>query len=165
MQSDFSLLATCCTRWEINHDVHLCSILQTTLIHLLMEMSIEQNKTPEAQPISQQKQQVQKIMSFIDTHYFADLTLEKISEASFLSKYYITRIFKRVTGYSILEYIHQKRVSQAQNLLVETDLEIVEIALRCGFNNLSNFYHVFGKAVGMTPMYYRKHYGRHPVLN
>lgn len=164
MQSDFSLLATYSARLEKSHDIQLKSMLSTTLIHLLMEMQLEQKRTADIQPMSQRKCHVQKIMNHIDAHYTEELTLDSISEATFLSKYYVSRIFKKATGYSLLEYIHDKRVTQSKILLIETDQGIMSIAMRCGFNNLSNFYRVFRESTGMTPKYYRKQFVRHPSL-
>lgn len=164
MQMDFSLLATYYRLWKNSHDASMLAVMQITILHLLTEFQMEQRKISASSKLTPKKQKVQDIISFIDKNCARNLTLQDVSKVSFFSKYYISRIFKSVTGYSIIEYIMQKRVSQAQKQLIESEKGIMEIALSCGFNNLSNFYHVFRNIAGITPRQYRQLYGPHPTI-
>ena len=159
VQTDFSSLTADYKLWQTHNDSGLLAVMQIALLHLLTDFYTIQKKAAVKTNLAPQKQKVQDIISFIDHMYLNDLSLQEISNVSFLSKYYITRIFKSVTGYSIHEYIMQKRISQAQKLLIEDDKSIIEIALSCGFSNLSNFYRVFKNIAGITPRQYRLLYG------
>ena len=59
------------------------------------------------------------------------------------------------------EYLSGVRVSQAQRLLIETDLKILDVALRSGFGSTSRFYEAFTTAVGQTPTAYREELAPH----
>lgn len=159
VQMDFSSLAADYKLWQTHHESGLLAAMQITLLHLLNDFYTIQKKASVKTNLAPQKQKVQDIISFIDHMYLTDLSLQEISSVSFLSKYYIMRLFKSVTGYSIHEYMMQKRILLAQKLLIEDDRSIIEIALSCGFSNLSNFYRVFKNITSITPRQYRLLYG------
>ena len=85
-----------------------------------------------------------------------ELSLEEIAQRFYLSKYYVCRLFKEVTGYSINEYINIHRVQKAQWYLTETDLSISEIAGQIGFGSMTHFEKIFKTYTTMTPLKYRK---------
>ncbi|MBR0288235.1 MAG: helix-turn-helix domain-containing protein, partial [Selenomonadaceae bacterium] len=65
---------------------------------------------------------------------------------------------KKETGLSPIQYMMQRRIGEAQSLLVETSLPIQEIEFRLGFNDSAHFSKMFKKHVGVTPKEYRKHF-------
>lgn len=65
-----------------------------------------------------------------------------------MSRYYLYRFFKNVTGFTVIEYLHSIRIIKAQKLLQETDLKIIEIAEKICFTNISNF----GKYSSLLPI-------------
>ncbi len=102
---------------------------------------------------------VYEIIQYLKANYKRNLALEDLAEDFYISRYYMTRIFKKTTGFTIFEYIHSLRVIEAQRLLKETDLKIIDIAQTVGFANVSNFGKVFKSVAGMSPLKYRKHNG------
>jgi len=72
-----------------------------------------------------------------------------------LSAAHVSRSFKTFVGQTPTEYINTRRLHQASVLLSNTDTEIVNIALDCGFENLSYFYRRFQQFFGCTPRNYR----------
>ena len=74
----------------------------------------------------------------------------------FLSQYHISRAFKRFSGYSPTQYIARRRIGEAQSLLIHTQMPILDIALRVGYNSNSLFSRTFKTIVGRTPVQYRK---------
>lgn len=97
-----------------------------------------------------------RIKEYIDEHYLEDIKLATIADALHVNAYYLSHTFKKILGYSPIQYIIQRRLGEAQNLLLTTDLTITEIALRCGYNNSNYFQVVFNNMVGMPPGKYRK---------
>lgn len=97
-----------------------------------------------------------KIKDFIDQHYREDLKLADIAEALHINPYYLSHTFKKLLGYSPIQYMIHRRIGEAQNMLINTDLTITEIALHCGYNNSNYFQVVFNSTVGMPPGKYRK---------
>lgn len=68
---------------------------------------------------------------------------------------YIGRLFKKETGVSFNEYCMELRLEKAENLLRTSDDKIIDIAMECGFNNISYFNRVFHKKHGISPKSYR----------
>lgn len=73
-----------------------------------------------------------------------------------LNEQYFCRLFKKAIGCSPIEYLNEYRVRQARQLLEKTDLQVMEVCLECGYNNLGNFLREFRKYTGTTPLQYRK---------
>ena len=72
-----------------------------------------------------------------------------------MSKYHLSRIFKKYTGFSPYEYLLNERLTQ-ENPLQNTRLSVEEIAQRVGFNSASHFIRMFRKYEGLTPLQFRK---------
>jgi AraC family transcriptional regulator, melibiose operon regulatory protein len=96
-----------------------------------------------------------RMAKFIVDHYTEPLTVEAISSAVGLHPNYAMQLFKRVFGLSLLEYVIQYRVAQAQRLLVTTEDNVLTIAIQAGFSSSSNFYMAFKKYCGQSPNAYR----------
>ena len=79
-----------------------------------------------------------------------------LSETFFISPYYLSRTFKAVTGFTLIEYVNLTRIKQAQRLLKETDHKIIDIAEAVGFESIGHFDRIFKKIAATTPMTYRK---------
>ena len=101
---------------------------------------------------------VYKILDYLNEHYAENLSLDRISEQFFISKSNLSHYFKKETGLSPIQYIMQRRIGEAQSLLVETPLPIQEIEFRLGFNDSAHFSKMFKKYVGVAPNEYRKHF-------
>ena len=84
------------------------------------------------------------------------LTLESISEALYVSKSYLSKIFIRTFGEAFSDYLRKVRMAHACRLLQSTPLTVEEIVLKCGLKDIPSFYRNFQSATGMTPIQYRK---------
>jgi len=98
-------------------------------------------------------QQINDILSYINQNISSQITLEQLTTEFFLSESYICRIFKSATGTTINRYINSRRISVAKALLDE-GISVSEVYERSGFNDYSNFFKAFTKAVGMSPKKY-----------
>lgn len=99
-----------------------------------------------------------RIQKYINQHYMEDINLHKISADLNISPYYLSHVFKNMTGYSPIQYILRRRVGEAQTLLITTNYNITQVASVVGYDNPSNFNLIFTKYVGMSPTKYRKSY-------
>lgn len=95
------------------------------------------------------------IKNFIDKHYLEDINIQTIANTLQLSESYITKTFKKTTHQSIIQYIIRRRIGEAQSWLLMSNLSITEIALKVGYNSISNFQNTFKKIVNMSPKQYR----------
>jgi AraC-like DNA-binding protein len=104
----------------------------------------------------QRAQTVSKISSYLEKNYTKQILLEEISDKLYLSKYYLCRIFKEYTGFTITEYVNILRIKKATNLLENSDKSILEIADLLGFESMTYFERVFKKFMNITPLKYKK---------
>ncbi len=99
---------------------------------------------------------VNRIVSWIDKHFDQPLTLDLLSAELNISKYYMSRIFKDVTGYTIMQYLMCCRINRAKYLLeIHPEKTILEVALEAGFENAPHFSLFFRKQVNITPTEFR----------
>lgn len=95
------------------------------------------------------------LLEYVDEHFREEISREQLSEMFFFDPDYITKIFKKETGFSYKNYVIEKRLSLAKKLLTETDYSIHDIALHVGYDNYSYFTRLFKKSFGMTPVEFR----------
>jgi len=99
---------------------------------------------------------IYSVTSYIHNHYNEELSLSILAHKFFLSKYYLSHLFKEVTGFSLTDYIQMTRIRNAQQLLLFTDMKITDIAAQCGFSSFSQFNRVFNRFCKTSPSNYRK---------
>lgn len=98
---------------------------------------------------------IYSITAYIHSHYQEELSLEFISQKFFISTYYLSRSFKAVTGFTLINYIQMTRIRNAQLLLLSTSEKITDIAEQCGFTSFSQFNRCFNKFCQLSPSAYR----------
>ncbi|HHV10837.1 MAG TPA: response regulator [Clostridiales bacterium] len=98
---------------------------------------------------------VQKVKNYIDDNLSQNLSRKMIADYVHLNEDYLTRVFKKKTGYMLKEFIIKEKMALAKDLLVKTNISISIIAIKSGFTNFSHFSQVFRKLEGMTPNEYR----------
>lgn len=101
------------------------------------------------------KEECRRIKDYIDKNYTSPITLDSLSEQVYISKYYLSHIFKSQTGTSPIKYLINKRISEAAQLLIHTDLSIRDIALRVGYDDPVYFSQMFKKVMDESPAAYR----------
>lgn len=125
----------------------------TSLLTLLMA---ESWKPGTQAPLSRQKQNVQEVKDYIDSHFTEKLTLDTLSERFFINKFYLSKIFKEQFGTSVNSYLLQVRVTHAKRLLRFSELSVEQIGFECGINDANYFSRMFKKIEGLSPGEYRK---------
>ena len=102
------------------------------------------------------KQRLQLALEYIEQNLSEKLTLDEIAQKINLNKYYLCRLFVKHLNISPRQYIIKQRVAKAEQLLKqEPSMQIVDIALVCGFASHSHFNRQFNKNIGMSPKAYR----------
>ena len=102
---------------------------------------------------------VHEVAEYLTLHCETGESLEELSESFFISKSYLSRIFREVTGFSVNEYRNLARVRKARELLAGSGYSITEISEILGFDSVTYFERVFKKHTDMTPLKYRKDAG------
>ncbi len=99
---------------------------------------------------------LENILHYLDEHYTESISLDLLAEQFFISKYYLSREFKREYGTTIIQYLLTKKITNAKELLRYSNSSIEEIARLCGIDDASYFNKVFKKMEGCTASEYRK---------
>ena len=97
-------------------------------------------------------EKIYEVLKYINENLNKTMTLDGLSEKFYISKYYMAHIFKRVTGYSVNQYITYKRICLAEEMIAE-GVSAAEACVLAGFNDYSNFYKTFCKVTGHSPKY------------
>lgn len=108
-----------------------------------------------------QKEYIEKFLNicdYITTHCTENLTLDEIASQAGFSKFHFSRLFKEFTNTTFYTFLNQKRISYAENLLIDPSLSITEIAYLSGFNSSSSFGRTFKSVKTYTPSDFRKMY-------
>ena len=96
-----------------------------------------------------------EVYKHINTNYHNDISLEDISRIANLTPTAFCRLFKQRTNRHFVEYLNEVRISNACRFLLETNLNVSEIAFQCGYKTLSNFNKIFKKTTSLSPKEYR----------
>lgn len=131
--------------------------------HLLMALLsvVQQYRSAAADDAGEQNALSRRVKDYIDAHFAEEFSLQQLADSLRVSPYYLSHVFKDVTGYSPLQYVLRRRIGEAQTLLITTALPITHIAAQVGYDNVSHFNAQFAKAVGMPPRTFRKEYVFH----
>ena len=98
----------------------------------------------------------EKAVLYIREHYKEPITLRSISEAAGLSEKYFGEYFRNITGKTPIHYLNEYRTERAAELLIRKEKTVTEVALECGFNDLSYFIKTFRCHYETSPGNYRK---------
>ena len=99
---------------------------------------------------------VKQTVRSIRRRYAEELTLDVLACEVGLSKYHLARLFRRMTGDTIVSFINRVRCDSARHMLASGDHTVSETCALCGFSNLSYFSKTFRHMVGVLPSAYRK---------
>ena len=106
---------------------------------------------------------VLKAMEYLDSHFYDKSTLEDVARRVNLSPIYFHQLFLHATGTTPHQYILNRRIKAAKDLLLFSDKPFAEIAFSCGFASQSYFNYVFKRETNTTPRQYQKEaYDRYP---
>lgn len=99
---------------------------------------------------------LRQITDWMAGHFVEDLNLSLLAARAELSKFHFHRLFKQATGISPAQYHLKLRVNVARQLLRETKMSVVGVALEVGYTNPSHFAQLFRRETGLSPSDYRR---------
>ena len=127
-------------------------VIKSYLLQLVAALIPYCTRNTEADEIlTEHAIKLKEVLSYIDTHYMEELTISELAGICFFSEYYFMRFFKKYMGMSCVQYIKNVRLERAADQFENGETNTLEVALACGFSNLSYFHREFKKKYGMTP--------------
>lgn len=93
---------------------------------------------------------------FIDDCFDQSLDLERISRQAFFSPYHFLRLFRQAFQKTPHQYLTERRLEKAKELLAASELSVTEICFTVGFQSLGSFSSLFHKQIGHSPSFYRE---------
>ncbi len=101
-----------------------------------------------------------KVCNYMNRHCTENIKVEDIANIAGFSKFHFARLFKQVMNMSWYDYLINRRIMQAEKLLADHDLSIMQVAMKSGFSSLATFNRVFRAKKSCTPSEYKAQYGK-----
>jgi len=131
------------------------SLINTLTLHLLKNYSNAKLITENTNGgISGYKSR--RVKEFIDANLESDLSLADLAAIADLSQFHFARAFRKSNGLTPQQYVTERRIERAKQLLEKEDLPLVEVGLQTGFKNQSHFTTLFRKYTKFTPKSWRE---------
>ena len=138
----------------------LAKSLVAELFIYAKRMENKTNPSASSRTDDPRHRQIEQIACYIAENCCSPLSLNSIAEQFYMNKCYLSRIFKEITGFTVNGYLHARRIQKARSLLIQDSMNISEVSEAAGYENLTYFERVFKKHTGMSPLEYRKQYGK-----
>ncbi len=139
--------------------INYVELLRLSLCELLLKIHrfYQQNHaSPESAVIKYRHQLIPDCIQYLRENSSKKVTIEELSNNFFLSKSYLSSLFKKATGSGVVEYLQHIRIERACELLTNTTLSITEISTQVGYTDYRFFNKSFKKITGVTAHEYRK---------
>jgi len=135
--------------------LYIDTIAQMMAVHLARQHSTRSQSRTEPVP-AVHGCKMRRLMEYIDANLESNLGLAAMAAEVGVSPLYLARAFKAASGQSPHQYVIARRVERAKELLRNTDMLIVDVALAVGFSSQSHLSHWFVRQVGVPPAGYRR---------
>lgn len=132
---------------EVGSDLCAYGIFLQFMVQLNRMAQQEKRQPEETQKLSDV---VEKVLTYIGEHLSEPLTLERIAEQFFISKYYLSHAFSKEVGVSVYRYILLRRLMMARQLL-QAGEPAGQVCRSCGFSDYTSFYRAFKSEYGISP--------------
>ncbi|MFR4350624.1 MAG: AraC family transcriptional regulator [Roseburia sp.] len=126
------------------------------LIGMILKENLYSLRSAHEQQISYRLKQLKQVLRYIEDHYAEDVSLDDLASIAGMNPKYFCRFFRQITLRTPIDYLNYYRIECAREQLAATDASITEVALGCGFNDISYFTKTFKKYMGLTPRQYMK---------
>ncbi|MEK0313499.1 response regulator [Cohnella sp. 56] len=113
----------------------------------------------EMPSVDKLKAELRETIAYIEEHYREDISLHDIASSVHMSESGFSRLFKKQTGVSYVEFVTQLRLEEAKTLLLQPDQKVYEVSLTVGYQDSKYFSQIFRKYTGETPTEFRKRQG------
>lgn len=106
------------------------------------------------------KSNMERVVRYIRANYNRELRLEMLAGIFGYNSAYLGKVFHQYTGENFNNYLDEIRITEAKRLLSEEDYKVYEVAEMVGYTNINYFHNKFKKYVGVSPLSYKKSFGK-----
>lgn len=138
---------------ELKRESYGKNILGNSLLLLLLVRIGRYRAKGQLQPAERpavSDERIRRIMIFLENHLTEALSVEDLAEQFYISKFHMMRLFKKETGQSVYDYITERRLFFAREL-IRQGVSATESCFQAGFGSYSSFTRAYGKRFGTTP--------------
>ena len=129
-------------------EARIKSCALSLLLSIAERHTLHEDESEQSDP---HLQNVKQAIKYIKENFQKSITLDSISEAAGLSRAYFSREFRRITGYTVTNYVNYIRCQNAAKLLKSGRYRVNAAAAECGFENMSYFARTYKKLTGSLP--------------
>ena len=131
----------------------IATLISEIFVHLIRKHNYYFHDNNATQPT----ERLAKAIEYINHHYCENLTLSQIAEQCSITPNYFSSLFKDCLNTKLWDYITAKRIEKAKRMLDKNEhsMNILDIAIQCGYSNTANFNRAFKQHTGITPSQYR----------
>lgn len=136
--------------------IHIKLLLYEFLLVLWEHDLLLQKKETQTHSEAEKIHRFKDVITYMKAHYAEVIALEELADIAKCNSSYLCRFFKEIAGETPIQYLIRIRIENSCHMLENTSDSILEIAMSCGFDNVSYYIRQFKKEKGMTPGQYRK---------
>lgn len=118
---------------------------------------------PASRHPSLEPRRLQRVLDYIEVRLGESISLDDLAGEACLSPFHFARLFRQATGLAPHQYLIERRIRSAQQMIAREGSSLAEVALDTGFGSQANFCRAFRKATGISPKAYRELYRSRPV--
>lgn len=151
----YEKLLSCLMRMERETEQEQEFLSDKMLEAAFLEFMVLFNRACMAQPkafitTASYHEKIVDVISYIQEHLTEEISIDLLAEKFYISRYYLMRQFKEATGYSIHQYINEKRILEAKRRIM-TGEQASKVCYECGFSDYSTFARRFKDIIGIAP--------------
>jgi AraC family transcriptional regulator len=119
---------------------------------------------PASRQPSLEPRRLLRVLNYIDARLGESISLDDLASEACLSPFHFARLFRQATGLAPHQYLTERRIRNAQQMIMSGHASLIEVALDSGFGSQANFCRAFRKATGVSPKAYRQLHRGRPVV-
>lgn len=128
------------------------------LVNILTDFLVRTNQLNLSHPTT--PEYIKSIMKYLDINFDDKISLDQLAKTFAISKYHLSREFKKYTGLTPNEYLINTRINYAKDLLKYSDLPVAAISEKVGIFNVSHFINLFKQYEEITPLIFKKNWNK-----
>lgn len=147
-----------------NTEAHNAQYIKYLLNCVLIDIIRKSNDINNNPADSEYSEYVHKALKYIHAHFREQISQTDVADNIGLSRNYFCSKFHSEVGMNFKQFLTELRLKYSVSLLVNSDLSITDVCMLSGFNDFSNYFHIFKKRYSMSPLQYRKAHSKNDKI-